>query len=299
MRDRVRPCIDAPRRAIMRGMNVLRCACIVVTLASLAAAPLSPDEVAPPTTLPCFPGAIYRKAVSSTDRWTGIEATVTLPEFTADPARVGPNGRPLDNASIYLGGRAGATEIDCGVSWEVIREPDGSVSKERKAFRPFWRNKQWVSGPAKPGLYFYPGDTIWMSCESSAEGKLTFRVKLVKRADGTPAIASTDAEHPYYSRHDVTFDAPGFGPGKPQQFKRVNAIDQVGNEGKSVALTKASTNGTRWEQVVLLRGDNRRPMIAERFTDMRCPDAKHVVVTADAGGDQSGERVDLVGAPAK
>lgn len=260
---------------------------LLVVLAAAAPTTLPSDEVPPAKSVECFPGAIYRKAVSSDDVWSGIDCVVTLPTFTPDPARVGANGRPLDNPSCYIGGRAGETEIDAGVSWEVIREPDGKVSKERKAFRPFWRNKKWFTGAAKPELYFYPGDTIRMTCKCDAPNKLTIRVELVSRAAGSAAPVGGVVEE--------TFDAFGFGPGKVQQFKRVSAIDQVGNEGKQVAATKATVTGAAWSSVALLRGDERRPMTAARYTDMRCPDARHVVVK----GNEDAEQIDLVGAPAK
>lgn len=257
---------------------------LLVCLGLLGAAPAG--EVAPAASLPCFPGAIYRKAVSSEDVWTGIDCVVTLPTLTTDPDRVGANGRPLDNASCYVGGRAGETEIDAGVSWEVIREPDDSVSKQRKAFRPFWRNKKWFNAPAKPELYFYPGDTIRFVCRSDANDKLTFRVELVARAD---------ASKPAGGVHEVTLDAHGFGPGKVQQFKRVSAIDQVANEGKPASATTATATGATWSKVTLLRGTEARPMIADRFTDMRCPDPRQVVVRPT--DDPSGEAIDLRGTP--
>lgn len=272
-------------------MSIASRACVVACLASLAAAPATrpAGEIAPAASIPCFPGAIYRKAVSSEDVWTGIDCVVTLPTFTADPARVGANGRPQDNPSCYIGGRAGLTEIDAGVSWEVIREADGTVSPSRKAFRPFWRNKKWFTAPAKPELYFYPGDTIRLTCWSPNENWLTFNVELLSRA-GEPA-----GERPL-ATFTAGLDAPGFGPGKVQQFKRVSAIDQAANEGKPASATKASATGATWSKVSLLRGpDEGRPMVVDRFTDMRCPDASHVVVRPT--DDPTGEQIDLLGTP--
>lgn len=272
------------------------CALAAVTLGSLASvavaqdatAKLPPDEKPPAAHIDCFPGAIYRKAVSSEDLWTGIDATIVLPKFTTDPARIDPkNKRPLDNSSCYLGGRAGATEIDCGVSWEIIKEADGKPSAQRKAFRPFWRNKTWTTAPAKDELYFYPGDTIRMRCWTEAAGKLKFRVELLAR-DGTPETPVP------ISTHEAEFDAPGFGPGQAQQFKRVTAIDQVHNEGKPVQPTAARVEGAFWKHVDLLRGDERRPFIVARFTDMRCP-SKDLVKVTPAASEAGGEKIDLVG----
>src|SRR5215218_5895731 len=129
-------------------------------------------EVTPEKTIPCFPGAYYRKAVSSQDTWSGIEGVITLPQFTPDPDRINPDtGRSLDNPSVYVGGRAENQEIDCGVTWEVTKDANGKVSHAAKAFRPFWRNKEWHSGPAKPDYYYYPGDQLRIRLESAEANK--------------------------------------------------------------------------------------------------------------------------------
>lgn len=255
------------------------------------------DEVAPPKLLPCFPGAIYRKAVSSRDVWTGIEGIVTLPRPAFDPQRTNrETGRPLDNPSIYLGGRAGHQEIDAGVSWEVIQEPDGSVSTQRKAFRPFWRNEKWSSGPAEPDYYYHPGDTLRMSVATREPGKLVLEIALLHRA-GTPAPASLADAEPI-SVLTVPFDAASFGPGKVQEFKRVNAIDQSGNEGKPAQPTRTTVSPARWHAVHLLRGSDRRPMTSSRFTDMRCPDPALVGVEPAPDPTTGGETITLgIGEP--
>jgi hypothetical protein len=267
---------------------------IMITLlaSSLAAADAERGEIAPPASLPCFPGAIYRKAVSSRDVWTGIEGIVTLPAPVFDPQRTNPKtGRPLDNPSIYLGGRAGQQEIDAGVSWELVKEPDGSVSAQRKAFRPFWRNEKWHSGPAQPEYYYHPGDTLRMSVATREPGKLVLEIALLHRA-GTPTPARfVDAEP--ISVLSVPFDAAAFGPGKVQEFKRVNAIDQSGNEGKPAQPTRTTVSPATWHAVHLLRGSERRPMTLPRFSDMRCPDPALVHVEPVADPTTGGETITL------
>ena len=267
---------------------------IPVVAVALIALCLGAGEAKPAKSLPCFPGAVYRKAVSGVGDWTGVAGVVTLPAVTFDENRKNEKkpGQYLDNPSIYLGGRsvtnAGSTEIDCGLTWEVVREPDGTVSAERKAFRPFWRNAGWHSAPARPDLYFHPGDTVRLSCRTTAPGTLTIAVALLARAgDGTdPATLALDS--PPLSTFEQTFDAPGFGPGARQEFKRVNAIDQVGNEGRPAQPTAARVEGATWQACALYRDGSAVPFTPDRYTDMRCPTPAAVVVAphhADAGGE--------------
>jgi len=257
-------------------------------------------EIAPPASLECYPGAIYRKAASSHDKWTGVEVVVVVPTLTTDPARVrARDGRPLDNASIYVGGRIGpdgideGVEVDAGVSWEVVRELDGSVSKIPKAFRPFWRNKEWKTGPAKPEYYYYPGDTLRIICLTSAADKLKLKIELLARAGSKPLL---EGETPI-STFEVEFDAPGMGPGVVQQFKRVCAIDQFGREGGETDPTAARLDNVIYKEAWLYRGEQRLPMNSKRFTDMRCPDPRRVEVQRDDDG--MGETVSLKGLRAK
>ena len=51
------------------------------------------EEILPPQSGQCFPGAWYRKYVSSVDDWRGIEGVVTLGEFIPDEARFNLDGR--------------------------------------------------------------------------------------------------------------------------------------------------------------------------------------------------------------
>ncbi|MGI8905443.1 MAG: hypothetical protein ACR2IE_03010 [Candidatus Sumerlaeaceae bacterium] len=323
----------------MESRRLVVAACLSLCTAAFA-------EVPPANTLPCFPGAYYRKAVSSQDMWSGIEGVITLPDFQPDPERVNPdNGKSLDNPSIYLGGRAENQEIDAGLSWEVIKEPDGSVSPIRRAFRPFWRNKEWHSGPAKPDFYYYPGDQIRIRLETTEANKLRMSIELLSRgesgkpkalepappsdplttataetettgssvagkttntkailATGTVPTSSSEKGHgkdfaatspDALTSLSVNFDAPNFGPGRIQEFKRVNAIDQSGNEGRGVVPTKARVMDATWTEVYLLRRRLRVPMTDNRFTDMRCPDKKHFTVFSF---DNTGERICIRGA---
>jgi hypothetical protein len=201
-----------------------------------------------------------------------------------------------------------------------VTEPDGSTSKIGKAFRPFWRNDKWNSAPAKPELYYYPGDLIRMKVENTADGKLLMRIDLLGRA-GTPAanikpvtevnettaIVATKPTVPTtesaafstnpidsISSFTTIFNASEFRKDGLQQYKRVNGLDQSGNEGNAVQPTNTHIDNAVWQEAWLLRGDKRLPMVPDRYTDMRCPDPKHVKVSPVG---LSGESVTVVGNP--
>ncbi|NDP27236.1 MAG: hypothetical protein GZ087_07405 [Flavobacterium sp.] len=245
-------------------------------------------EVLPPVTSSCFAGAYYRKAFSSKDYWLGIGGTVVLPTLTYDLTRINPNklGTYLDNASIYLGGTSDDQETDIGMTWEVIREADGSVSKERKAFRPFLRRTGYKSGqtalyknaPATSDYYWYPGETISMSIELIEEKKLKFIVEGAGK------------------KYEEIFEVDGYQKGFMANYKRVNAIDQVSNEGKPVQPTTAKVTGAKWLEVYLYRSINslvvKAPMHSKRFTDMQCPAQRYFVLSSSGESDES---IDIFG----
>lgn len=269
-------------RKIVGGVSV-RNILIISLLAALAVSLTScyimreevTGEVPPEPYYACFPGSYYRKAVSSFDQWTGIEGIIVLPEHEPDIRRWGSTG-PLDNFSIYMGGRAGNQEVDAGLTWEITRDEFGNVRYEwdQRAYRPFWRVTSWNNAPARKEFYWYPGDRVLMRVEVAGAGLLRLTIQ---DADPNPERVFT-----------TVFEASNFGIGIPTQFKRVNAIDQSGNEGKPVQPTKAKVWGAVWEEVYLLRGDKKYPMVPSRFTDMRCPDGEYfVVVTLNSPGGES------------
>jgi hypothetical protein len=248
-------------------------------------------EVAPAAEIPCFPGAYYRKAVSSFDAWTGLAGFIKLGTPKVDETRLGDDKQPLDNFSVYLGGSAnGKQEVDAGLTWEFTVDEKGQKSNRRNAFRPFWRVSggglsTWNNAPAQKEFYWYPGDTVQMAVIVAGPGKLRLII--------------ADAAQPAKRVFQTEFDAPLFQSNVPRQFKRVNAIDQVKNEGRPVQPTKASITGAVWLQTILLRGAGAEakqlPMNTKRFTDMRCPAAHAQVKTLDA--EKGGEAVDLYGTP--
>ncbi len=246
-------------------------------------------EVAPASSIPCFAGAYYRKAVSSFDAWTGIVGIVKLGTPKVDEDRLdATNKQPLDNFSVYMGGRAGDKEIDAGLTWGFTKDEQGNLGKRRNAWRPFWRNETWSNAPAEKQFYWYPGDVVQMAVIVAGPGKLRLVI-----ADAAPQPKRV---------FQVEFDAKTFAPNVPRQFKRVNAIDQFGNEGKPAQPTKAEVMGAEWLQTILMRGagaDAKQiPMDKTRFTDMRCPNEKNIVVNI-TNAAKGAEKIDVFGTPKK
>lgn len=236
------------------------------------------DEVKPDPSKPCFNGAYYRKVVSSKDVWLGIAGTVVLPKITFDTSRRNKqkHGQFLDNPSVYMGGNMNEQETDVGLTWAVIKDEKGKISDERLAFRPFFRRTSypktaqkdiWQNAPAKKEYYWYPGETVNMSLQVVGNGKLKF-------------VVEGAGKH-----FEAEFESDGYSMNGIGEFKRVNAIDQVGNEGKAAQPTKTRVENSTWKETKLFRLQDGKivlvPMHQGRFTDMRCPDEKYFNVTAN------------------
>lgn len=235
-----------------------------------------PNEILPAAQKPCFEGAYYRKLVSSHDYWRGIEGTVVLPTIVFDEDRKHPRkpGQYLDNPSIYLGGSMGNQETDIGLTWEVVKEENGQVSKSRKAFRPFLRRTEHESGqksifenaPAQKEYYWYPGEEVKMSLFLVSDKKVRFVVEGAGK------------------KFERDFDCDGYLLNTVGEFKRVNAIDQVANEGKPVQATKTKVIAAEWKQTNLFRLIDHKmvsvPFKKARYTEMMCPVANNFEVKA-------------------
>jgi hypothetical protein len=251
-------------------------------------------EVAPSIYLPCAQGAYYRKIISSSDAWLGITGTVVLPYMTFDPARANTAkpGQYLDNPSVYMGGTADGQETDIGMTWEVIKDANGNVTADRRAFRPFLRRSAHTStgqaatyenAPAQDDYYWYPGDTITMSVQTTTNGIIHFKIEGKGK------------------KYERDFEADGFKPATAMQFKRVNAIDQVNNEGKAAQATKTKVTGSVWLSTYLYRSYNnsivKAPIHKKRFTDMRCPSTDYFTISStDAQAAIGGESIVIDGA---
>lgn len=250
-------------------------------------------EVRPSQSLPCFAGAYYRKVVSSKDRWLGIGGIVVLPHMVFDESRKNPNkpGQYLDNPSVYMGGNMNGQETDIGLTWEVIRDQNGQVTPDRRSFRPFLRRSgysgtgqsaTYENAPAESQYYWYPGDTVEISVKLLENGKLHFVV---------------DGEGKHFERD---FDCDGYRIGGVGDFKRVNAIDQVANEGKPAQPTQTKVIGAKWMETYYFRSYEGKvvsvPVHSGRFTDTRCPNQKFFHITASKEDRLIGaEAIDISG----
>ncbi len=264
-------------------------------------------EIPPPENSPCFPGAWYNKAVSSKDSWLGIEGIITIPEVNLWDGRfVVDEGRYLDNPSIYLGGNGGA-ESDVGLSWMPVCNNAYCLSpgNDRVAFRPFWR---YIDGPENiwdnsnyqdPQYYYFPGDTLRMTVFSPEPGYIQMEIEVINVTD-IPEYVELRASFRIEDNMPSNFVSPkmpsvGHG-GDNVEFKRVNAIDQVGNEGGPARPTESEINAGIWHEVFLYReidGELKRvPFTRDRFDSMLCPvsdgfvlDYDHELVDESMGGE--------------
>lgn len=245
------------------------------------------DEVKPDISKPCFDGAYYRKIVSSEDVWLGINGKVVLPNIIFDKDRVNP-AKPeqyLDNPSVYLGGKMSGQETDIGLTWEIIRDENGNVTPDRRAFRPFlrraaYKNAQkatYKNAPAESQYYWYPGEEVTMAIQVINDKKIQFVVEGAGK------------------RYETEFEADGFSPNHIGEFKRVNAIDQVGNEGKPVQATKTKVENATWKETNLYRSYQGEvvsaPMHDKRFTDMRCPDESYFNIVSTKAQQKKGAEI--------
>ncbi len=247
---------------------------------------LIPNEKPKPETPNCFQGAWYRKVVSSKDNWLGIEAVLTLPEFQPDEARRDPSKpRYLDNPSIYFGGNA-SFESDVGLTWTLGCSNAFCLvpSTEAVAFRPFWRyidNGQNIyanSNFRHPEWFYLPGDTLRISVFSPRPDFLQMQIEVIE-ASSIPKYVEVRKTWRIENNQPADYITPEFpskGHGSLQaEFKRVNAIDQVGNEGKPTQPTNTIITEAIYHEVYLYRKIDgtiyKIPFTKDRYASMTCP----------------------------
>jgi len=283
-----------------------------------------PGEADAPEVQRCFGGAWYHKVMSSRDTWLGIEGVITLGEFIPDDKRFGLDKyeRYMDNPSVYMGGHCDF-ESDAGLGMNVGYE-DQDTSKPldqnspKVAWRPFWRyiysdikdqdgnvlrrnfNSWNISDPRNFQYYYLPGDTIRMSVYSPAKDYLQLRIEIIEPTTIPKYVEQRkryglNAPGTFYS---PIFHSEGQGSGKAALFKRVNSIDQFGNEGGVAKVTDAKVTPAEWKEVYLYREIDgtlqKVPFNASRRASMSCPDARAYTVSYEGLEAQKGaERIEI------
>lgn len=274
-----------------------------------------------------FGGAWYHKVVSSKDKWVGIDTTVTLPEFKIErydgaydaSLAADPTVKNLDNPSIYLGGRAWSeSDVGLSLSRTLLDAKTQTLSTSSIAFRPFWRyttseNQDLGGYEAHDGeyavsangnncianyhwryteYYYLPGDTLRMIVYSPEPDKLQLMIEVIEASTLPSSVAMREAYGWKQPANFISpiFQSPGHGTGMDAEFKRVNAIDQAANEGKTAIPTDTEIKSAVWHETYLYRSIDgtlyRVPMDESRRGTTSAPEAKYFTVTYD-GVDSS------------
>lgn len=231
------------------------------------------------------------------------------------------NSRNLDNPSIYLGGNA-SYESDVGLSLSkvLIKNNLGQMvlSTGSLAFRPFWRyittpgelnkdlggydlenNRRYAVGSTNASetnmianwyygdteYYYLPGDKLRIIVYSPKPNFLQLQIEVIEKSS---LPYSVDLRETNGWKDPENFLSPIFpstnhGSNKNAEFKRVNAIDQVANEGKNAIMTESNVKEAIWEGVYLHRVIDgilyRVPFNEIRSNTLSAPDKKYFTYT--------------------
>lgn len=288
---------EVKRTVVVRDSTVL--ACPPVYTGNITGEILNPENPG------VFGGAWYHKAVSSKDKWCGIEGTITLPEVDIDRydgeyksfLNVDPDAKNLDNPSVYLGGY-GYSESDIGLSFSrcLINVQNNTLSKGCIAFRPFWRyitaenqdvgdydthNGEYaVSANGNNCIanyhwrytefYYLPGDKLRIIIHIPEADKMQLQIEVIEKST---LVSSVEIRKKYGWKDPENFKspvfaAPGHGTSLLCEYKRVNAIDQVANEGGTAIVSTTEVKNAIWHDTYLYRVIDgtmyRVPMVSER-----------------------------------
>lgn len=203
---------------------------------------------------------------------------------------VDPLTRNLETSSIYMGGTA-KYESDVGLAFSKVylyKDEKKVLSVGSYAYRPFWRYITSVNDPDKDigrsnidmgrnysvsainndqtnmyahfdGIfseyYYLPGDKLKMSIHSPKPNFIQLQIKVIEKSKNPNSI-KIRKENKW--KDPIDFSSPimkaeGAGLSQHVQYKRVNAIDQVGNEGKPIINTNSEITNAIWESVYLYR----------------------------------------------
>lgn len=294
------------------------------------------NEEVKPDVQRCFAGAWYHKVVSSKDYWLGIEGTITLPlvdikRYAEDDnlnLLIDSNVKNLDNPSIYMGGYA-ENEADVGLTLSRVKLGNGNMSKGSLAFRPFWRyithkdydiggfdfdngrdyaacsitgdkvKNIWANHRDDLSEYYYlPGDKIRMIITVVEPEKTQLQIEVLEVSTIEYSVNLRKENNWNQPKNYISpsFSAPGHGTNIKAEYKRVNAIDQVSNEGKPSKDTQTFVDEAKWENTFLYRNIDGEikciPLNTSRSAKMNCPDKTRFTVV-DLEDNLGGEIIQI------
>ncbi|NLN50323.1 MAG: DUF5011 domain-containing protein [Acholeplasmataceae bacterium] len=197
----------------------------------------------------------------------------------------------LDNPSIYMGGNA-TYESDVGLTLSLVhmKNPEGNntISTGSYAFRPFWRYITSLNDPDKDigvinltqerrygvtalnatetnmyanwynadsEFYYLPGDKLRLILYSPKPNFLQLQVEVLEKSSLASSIKIRE-DNNWRDPEDFTsplFKSEGHGTEIFKEYKRVNAIDQVGREGIDALKSETEVRLAKWESVYLFR----------------------------------------------
>jgi len=133
--------------------------------------------------------------------------------------------------------------------------------------------------------YYLPGDKLRMIIYIPAPNKMQLQIEVLEKS----TLPSSVEMRKKYGWKDPAnfvspvFTSPGHGTGMNAEFKRVNAIDQSGNEGKTAIATQTEIKNAIWQETYLYREINgtvyRVPMGDNRRGVTSAPDPTKFTVT--------------------
>jgi hypothetical protein len=237
------------------------------------------------------------------------------------------NLKNLDNASIYMGGSA-KNESDVGLALSNVLDGKGVISSGGVAFRPFWRyitSSQYhdkggydidngrnysvsCTGNNCYGNYYYkrtefyylPGDKIKMIIVSPKPHYLQLKIEVleVSTLPFSVEMRKTNKWNDPANFESPIFRSDNHNNNQNAEFKRVNAIDQSGNEGKPAISTTTHIKEAIWHESYLYRYINnvltRVPMNSKRVYYMNCPNPNAFIVErTDEMDVNGGETIEI------
>ena len=278
----------------------------------------------------CFGGAWYHKVMSIPYDFSGIEGVITLPmphisrfrDEQIPNSEIDFDLKNLDVSSIYMGGHA-TNESDVGLALSAAIL-NGNITKGSAVFRPFWRyitdqvddsgpydfeNKRYYSAsvlnnqegiknvyahyhPSFTEYYYLPGDKLRLSLTSPKPHYLVLKIEVLEVSvlDYSVNFRSTYNLKKPENFTSPLISSPGHGTSMIKTYKRVNAIDQVANEGKEAIMTNTTIKNAIWHECYLHYLEDgqmyKTPFNNNISVTMSCPDSRAFLI--DEINDKTG-----------